>query len=166
MNTQQIVGAAVLNPYEQLPDDAQAVVMAIAILSSRISRLPKSDRDDLFDLLLAMKNTDDPEETASIRRAMNEILTQAPLTLVGFPLVEKRPLSGGLESWAKVVGKKIRELRDAAGMNQTQLAEKAGLTQSHISRLENAEHSATNFTLEKIAKALGVTVGDLDPCVD
>lgn len=166
MSTRQTVGATALSPYEQLPDDAQAVVMALAILTSRFNRLPKADRDDLFDLLLAMKNTDDPEETASIRRAMNEILTQSPLTLVDFPLGEKQPLSGGLESWAKQVGKRIRELRDAAGMNQTQLAEKAGLTQSHISRLENAEHSATNFTLEKIAKALGVAVRDLDPCVE
>ena len=51
-------------------------------------------------------------------------------------------------------------------MTQTDLAKKAGLPESHISRLENAEIRATNLTLVKIAKALGVSVGDIDPCTD
>lgn len=76
------------------------------------------------------------------------------------------PDTGRLKAWAEHVGRKIQELRKAAGLTQVQLAERAGLPQSHISRLENAEHSATNLTLEKLAGALGVSVGDIDPCAD
>jgi len=61
------------------------------------------------------------------------------------------------------VGKKIRERREAAGLTQEQLAEKSGLPQSHISRLENARHSPSRSTLDKIASALQISLADLDP---
>jgi ribosome-binding protein aMBF1 (putative translation factor) len=140
--------------------------MAIAVLMDRIDRLKAADRNDLFDLILALKDAEDPEDVASIRRAMEEILAQRPITATALPLGEGKPLTSTLDRWARQVGKKIRELRELAGMNQTQLAKKAGLTQSHVSRIENAEHSATNFTLEKIARALGVEIEELDPCSD
>jgi len=166
MSPNQTIQAKELAPYNQLSDDVKSAVLALSVLISRINRLPVADRDDLFELLQEWRKTGDPEETASIQRAMEEILAQTPITSSALPLGEKKPFSGGLDRWAKHAGKKIRELREGAGLNQTQLAEKAGLTQSHISRIENAEHSATNFTLEKIAKALGIAVGDLDPCAD
>ena len=72
----------------------------------------------------------------------------------------------GLKRWAEHVGGTIRTLRKKAGMTQADLARVTGLTQSHLSRLENAEHSATYLTLTKIAKALGVEVGAIDPCTD
>jgi ribosome-binding protein aMBF1 (putative translation factor) len=96
---------------------------------------------------------------------MLEILSQAPSRSRPMPLADQ-PMKPGLKKRADQVGGAIRGLRERAGLNQSELAEKAGLTQSHVSRLENAGHSATHMTLEKIAKALGVTVGDLDPCID
>jgi transcriptional regulator with XRE-family HTH domain len=68
--------------------------------------------------------------------------------------------------WAEHVSRRIRELRNGAGLNQGELARAAGLTQSHISRLENARHSATHLTLTKVAEALDVGIGVIDPCVD
>lgn len=51
----------------------------------------------------------------------------------------------------------VREMREAASMSQTELAERAGTTQSAIARLEDAEYTAHSLqTIEKIAAACGV----------
>lgn len=48
----------------------------------------------------------------------------------------------------------IRELRISKKITQRQLAEKTGISQQHISKIENGEITPTYATLEKIAKAL------------
>ncbi len=52
----------------------------------------------------------------------------------------------------------IRTIREALGMSSTHLGKKAGLDQSRISRLENAEKQGNLkvSSLQKIAKALGM----------
>jgi ribosome-binding protein aMBF1 (putative translation factor) len=98
---------------------------------------------------------------------MEEILSQVPVAMRALPLpLEQKPLSDGRRAWAEHVGRKIKELRELSGLTQVKLAEKAGLPQSHISRIENAEYSPTHVTIEKIAKALNVVVGKIDPCSD
>ena len=58
----------------------------------------------------------------------------------------------------KSVGKRIQECRQKAGWTQEQLAEKAGISQKHISRIEQGYHD-THFTLiYKIAKVLDVSI--------
>ncbi len=57
----------------------------------------------------------------------------------------------------------VRRLRQARGWNQTELAFHAGLAPSVISQIENGKRSPNASTLEKLAKALGVSVGDLFP---
>jgi ribosome-binding protein aMBF1 (putative translation factor) len=53
----------------------------------------------------------------------------------------------------------VREMREAAGFTQTELAKKAGTTQSVISRLEDAEYAGHSLTmLERIATACGVAL--------
>jgi DNA-binding XRE family transcriptional regulator len=153
--------------YACLPDDAKLAVFAFSVLIERIKSLPKADRDDLFELFQELGKTDDAEERQSIRVTMEEILAQVPLGIqVAARTSEQKPLEGGLKKWANHVGAKIRELREYAGLTQTELAKISGLPQSHISRLENAEHSATHITLTKIANALGIEVGAIDPCIE
>jgi DNA-binding XRE family transcriptional regulator len=152
--------------YASLPEHVKSAILALSILIDRVGSLPKPDRDDLFELLQAWRSTSEPEDQASIQRAMEEVLAQTPITVRTLPLTEDKPLTRNLKAWADHVGNKIKQLRENAGLNQSQLAERAGLTQSHISRLENAEHSATNLTLGKIARALDVSIGEIDPCVD
>lgn len=59
------------------------------------------------------------------------------------------------------VASTIRKLRDAKGITQDQLAGAVGMMRSNISRIEAAKHRPTLETLERIAKALKVSVADL-----
>jgi DNA-binding XRE family transcriptional regulator len=156
--------------YDSLPDDAKGAVLALSILISRIRDLPKADREELFELLQCWRKEGDPEEQKAIRAAMEEILAQtkagaARLVHKGTEVVAD-DVPSDVKKWAHHFGGKIRVLRERAGLTQAQLAEKAGLQQSHVSRLECAEYSPTHKTLTKIAAALGVTVRDLDPSAD
>ena len=152
-----------METYTGLSEPAKQSILALSIVFGRIAELSKADNDDLFDLLGEWRNCGNFEEARGIQRAMEEILAQVPIRSRALPLDRERPMPRGLRSWTKHVGQKIKEFRELAKLNQTELAEKAGLTQSHISRLERAEHSPTNFTLEKIANALSIEVRQLDP---
>lgn len=57
---------------------------------------------------------------------------------------------------------KIREMRLAAGMTQTELAQKSGISRQTINGLENGTVTVTTTeTLIKIASALGKRVSDI-----
>ena len=58
-------------------------------------------------------------------------------------------------------GRKTRELRLAAGLSQEALAEKAGLHRTYVGMIERAERNITIAQIEKIARALGVSVRDM-----
>jgi len=57
----------------------------------------------------------------------------------------------------------VRRLRQARGWNQTELAFHAGLAPSVISQIENGKRNPSARTLEKLATALDIEVGDLFP---
>jgi len=151
-----------------LPEPVRAAILALSVLIDRIGKLPEPDRDDLFELLQEWRKADSPEQAKAIREAMEEILAGPPcVEAKALPLTERKPpVPERFQEWTDFISKKIRAEREAAGLTQQQLAEKAGLGQSHISRLENGEHSPSHLTLEKIACALGKAVGELDPCLD
>ena len=52
------------------------------------------------------------------------------------------------------VGRKIVALRVFAGMTQAQLAQKTGIPQSNISRIESGKYNPTIKSLRKIAAGL------------
>ncbi len=60
-----------------------------------------------------------------------------------------------------VLGQVIRELRVAAGLSQVVFAEKSGLYQTYLSRIENGKANPSLNAMEVVAKTLGVTVFDL-----
>ena len=59
------------------------------------------------------------------------------------------------------VGQRIKRLREDHGLSQRQLAEMTDLNNATIARIEGGSRMPTRRTLRDIAKALGVSVGDL-----
>lgn len=57
-------------------------------------------------------------------------------------------------------GRRLRELRDAAGLTQADLGEKAGMLPGVIARLERAEREPGWGTVLKLAQALGVSTDE------
>lgn len=55
------------------------------------------------------------------------------------------------------VGNNIKDIRQSKGLSQEQLADIAGVHRTYIGMVERAEKNITLVSLEKIAKALGVT---------
>lgn len=54
------------------------------------------------------------------------------------------------------IGAKVKALREAGGLTASRLAQKVGISQAQISRLENGQQGFRSQTLAKIAKALKV----------
>lgn len=55
----------------------------------------------------------------------------------------------------------IARIRRSKGLNQTELAEKVGLTQPTVSRAENGDDSVTLGVFKSIAEGLDVRLSDL-----
>ena len=56
---------------------------------------------------------------------------------------------------------RLKALRAKQGLSQAGLAERAGISREYIARLETGHHDPSLSTLEKLAKALRVKVGEL-----
>ena len=59
------------------------------------------------------------------------------------------------------LGGRIKSLRAERGLQQRQLAEKAGLTPSMLSQIESGRLTPSLHTLGKLAAAFGVSIGSL-----
>ncbi|HHY66018.1 MAG TPA: helix-turn-helix transcriptional regulator [Alicyclobacillus sp.] len=55
----------------------------------------------------------------------------------------------------------LREIREKAGLTQSDLAKASGVSQSHISEIEAGNTVPTVFVAKRLAWALGVTVDEL-----
>jgi transcriptional regulator with XRE-family HTH domain len=60
-----------------------------------------------------------------------------------------------------IVGKQIQKLRESRGLSQQDLAAKCNFEKSNMSRLEAGRVNPTLSTLEKVAKALDVSLVEL-----
>ena len=61
----------------------------------------------------------------------------------------------------KRLGNRIRELRNRAGITQSQLAERVDISPEFMSRLERGLKAPSLDTAEKIATALGISLSEL-----
>ena len=59
------------------------------------------------------------------------------------------------------VAQRLRALRGKRRLSQEELARKAGISRTYLARLETARQDPTLTTMEKLAKALKVTVAEL-----
>lgn len=61
-----------------------------------------------------------------------------------------------------ILGNKIRQIRKSNGLTQEQLAEKAGIDDKHLSKIENGLHLPTYKTLQKLFEALHINNNDIE----
>ena len=59
------------------------------------------------------------------------------------------------------IGANIKVIREQAGMTQSELSTKCGISTEHISRIENDKFIPNIKTAVVIAEALGVTLNEL-----
>lgn len=86
------------------------------------------------------------------RRSMLEILEQGVPAAHALDQPAADP-SGGLAKWKGRVAERVRVLREGIGMTRAQISARAGLAQSHISRIENSEIAPSHRTIERLAPA-------------
>jgi DNA-binding XRE family transcriptional regulator len=55
----------------------------------------------------------------------------------------------------------VRAWREYLGLTQKEVAEKIGITQAALSQMESGEKKLRKATLEKLAEALGISVGQI-----
>ncbi len=58
------------------------------------------------------------------------------------------------------VGQRIKELRERTGFTQNKLAEWAGVSQTHLRRVELGQQDITIGQLQLVCDGLGVTLGE------
>lgn len=139
--------------------DDKVYLVALALIETKVKSLPPADRDDLLEVIREFMTADNEEAREAAAMAITEILEPTKASV----RKEDLSVSHAPAQWVSYISKRIRDLRIAAGLTQEQLADRSGLTQSHICRLERGEHSPNGLTLSKIAKGLGVPITDLDP---
>ncbi len=149
---------------ERITDDPEkaAIHIALAVLYERVRSLPSADREDLYELANVFATAETEEDRDSAVVAMCEIIEKQPAGGVSRMDLSEEP-HPELDDWLEHISKRIRDARQEADLTQDQLAELAGLPQSHISRLETGKHSPSRMTLEKIAEATGQPLSFFDP---
>ena len=69
--------------------------------------------------------------------------------------------SRGVDASLRRLGRRLRSLRNAAGLTQVQLAERASIDEKHYQTMESGLSNVTFATLVAVSKALGVTLAEL-----
>lgn len=73
------------------------------------------------------------------------------------------PPRGPKKAYDVEQGRLIRKAREALDLTQEQLAQKVGIKQPSIAFIENGRRGASRETLSLIAKALGLSLDELEP---
>jgi ribosome-binding protein aMBF1 (putative translation factor) len=136
-----------------------------SVVESRLQRMTPDEIADLQKLLSYLQNEEDEEDRTQIMRTLIEMILPESIRNLRLPVDEadEKRVRERLTHYRQMVGARIRSKRESLGWTQEQLADVTGLAQSHISRLEVGKHAPTFQTIERIAGALQVAAGDLDP---
>ena len=71
------------------------------------------------------------------------------------------PENAEFDTAKQVVAARLRELRQARGLSQEQLADLAGCHRTYVGMLERKQGNPSLLVLGKLADALGVNLGSL-----
>jgi DNA-binding transcriptional regulator YiaG len=150
--------------------DRSRLIRDIFLAYRRLAPKKRERVDALFGLLA---QTEDPEEQAEIALGAAEILVPHVVGKAGCA-GKIADLEEGVsdetkqkvDSYRRHVGSAIRQRRGELQLTQAELAARAGIPQSHISRLEDGMHAPTAKTIERLARALETEPSKLDILYD
>lgn len=77
---------------------------------------------------------------------------------ISYAVVDLGESTSSARSWCEAIGPEIADRRKAQGMTQRDLAEKTGIDQAAISRIESGRANPTLNTLDALAKGVGATL--------
>lgn len=137
------------------------------LLKKRFSGLSKRQSKQMLELWTLLHNSSN-DERGEIEDTILEILCPEEF-LAGVGDFEDGIAQEAFDkrdAYRKQVGEEIRKRRQQLHMTQEQLAAKAGIPQSHVSRLERGKHTPSELTMQRIARALKIKPSQLDPAFD
>jgi DNA-binding XRE family transcriptional regulator len=150
------------------PTAKRAYKQAFREVRKWLESLPKetaNDLRDLFQMYAKAKDAGDDYELQKINQAIREILLPDSLKDgMDEKFFDEQPdVRAKLDKYRAKVGLEIKKRREKLRMTQAELAEKAGIPQSHVSRLECGKHVPTHITMDRVARALKTKPSRLDP---
>lgn len=136
----------------------------------RFFALPSRRRVRVERMFELFSECEDEAEQDEIAEAIVEILSPDLLGIskpLGAPAksVEEgvdQETAEAVTSYKSKIGQEVRKWRQAMSLTQTDLAQKAGIPQSHVSRIEKGVHLPTSKTIKRLAEALNVESNQLD----
>lgn len=142
----------------------EAVFSFTVKAAKRLVQLPPSELETLKKLFVAFLNADDSEKPEILETMLEMVLPDERIGGVSEPSgVANESVRAKVDSARRYIGDQIRKHREAKRLTQSQLARKAKIPQSHVSRLERGRHAPSHLTIERVAAALAVEPAQLDP---
>lgn len=129
------------------------------VLSNALKHLTAEQVQDFCELAMMYSSSRDPE----VLETIVEMMVPHSLGKISFDAGVTKTAADQVDAFQVKIGDAIRSHRTKLGWTQEQLAQRAGLTQSHVCRLEQGTHSPTDLTIQKVANALGVDPSAIDP---
>ncbi len=149
------------------PQDYSRAQLAMATLMDRIASLSQEAANDFLAVAKELlTNCDSKEKFEEITETIREILFPGETGGIVYVESEEHTTPSNLGKMMNHVGGELKKIRTRAGLTQEQLSQKSGIPQSHICRLEKGQHSPSHKTLQRLAQALRITVGELNPCYE
>lgn len=142
----------------------QLALRFTAKAAQRIVALTADDWRQVENLAVLLKDATDTEKTEIIEAICEVVFPEETIGGVIDPIkTASADARSRTSAYRANVGEQIKIYRQQQKMTQQQLARKAGIPQSHVSRLESGRHTPAEATIRKIAKALKTKPSQLDP---
>jgi DNA-binding XRE family transcriptional regulator len=131
-------------------------------VAKRIANSTEEELSTLKELATLFPKASETERVEIVETMMEHIFPQDHIGGIAPRRLGDGSGSETTKKCREAIGRRIAQFRSDMGMTQEELADKAGIPQSHVSRLETGRHTPTHVTIEKVAAALGVHPSKLD----
>ncbi len=154
-----------------LDQELSRVLMLISQIREKLPARKRRTLDVFLDKWLELAKVDhqdeDQRETMeAVVEGIVEIVSGADVSTVPSLVDPNSEEVKKAKAWFAKLGTAIRKRRLEKKMTQKALAEKIGLSQGALSRIERGQLAPTHLTVQRIAQALGVKPNDIDPSLE